>query len=252
MKVLVIIPARYGSTRFEGKPLVMIAGRPMIRHVYERARKASGVDRVVVATDDERIRDAVLGFGGEAVMTRPDHPSGTDRLAEAVDRLETKPWDIVVNVQGDQPAFDPRVITEVIRPLTEDPELEMSTPIIPTTNPHEINDPNHVKVVFDSNLTALYFSRAPIPWPREGDETYYFKHLGIYAYQASFLRRFVALPPGRLENMEKLEQLRALEHGFRIKVVLTDLDSPEVDTPEDVKKVEEYLKGLEEKRGSYA
>jgi len=241
MKVYVIIPSRYGSTRFEGKPLALIAKQPMIRHVFERARAADGVDRVIVATDDERIRDAVHAFGGETVMTRPDHPSGTDRLAEAVERLGLPPEDIVINVQGDQPAFDPKLVSDVVRPLVEDQGLEMSTPIIPTTDLYEINDPNHVKVVFDNDQLALYFSRAPIPWPREGDESYYFKHIGIYGYRVSFLRRFVTLPPGRLENLEKLEQLRALEHGFKIKVVLTDLDSPEVDTPKDVPKVEAFL-----------
>jgi len=242
MKVVVIIPARYGSTRFEGKPLALIAGRPMIRWVYEGARAAETVDRVIVATDDERIRDMVIGFGGAAIMTRPDHPSGTDRLAEAAERLGLAPEDVVVNVQGDQPAFDPALISAVVEPLLDDPGLEMSTPIIPTNDRQEITNPNHVKVVFDGQGRALYFSRAPIPWPREGEGTFYFKHIGIYGYRASFLRRFVALPPGRLETIEKLEQLRALEHGFRIKVVVTDLDSPEVDTPEDIAKVEAFLR----------
>jgi len=242
MKVVAIIPARYGSTRFPGKPLALIAGRPMIRWVYERARAAQTVDRVVVATDDLRIRDAVAGFGGQAVMTRPEHPSGTDRLAEASEILNLAPEDVVVNVQGDQPAFDPALISAVVEPLWADPDLALSTPVIPISDPGEINDPNHVKVVFDYDGRALYFSRAPIPWPREGGQSYYFKHIGIYAYRTSFLRRFVALPPGRLENIEKLEQLRALEHGLPIKVVLTDLDSPEVDAPADIAKVEAFLR----------
>ena len=229
MKVSVIVPARYGSTRFEGKPLALIAGQPMIQRVYERAKAARGVNRVVVATDDQRIHDCVTGFGGEAVMTRDNHPSGTDRLAEAADILNLPDEDVVVNVQGDQPAFDPRLISEVIEPLVQEPDLEMSTPIIRTDDAGEINDPNHVKVVFDRKLTALYFSRAPIPWPREGNESYYYKHIGIYAYRASFLRLFVRLEPGRLENLEKLEQLRAMEHGRKIRVVITELDSPEVD-----------------------
>ena len=241
MKVYVILPARYGSTRFEGKPLAIIAGKPMIQHVYQRARAASGVDRVVVATDDDRIFQTVTDFGGEAVMTRADHPTGTDRLAEAIDILGADAEDIVINVQGDQPAFDPKQIAEVVQPLLDDPELDMTTPIIATINPLEIGNPNHVKVVFDRDYNALYFSRAPIPWPREGDQSYYFKHIGIYGYRAAFLRLFVKLAPSRLENIEKLEQLRALEYGYRIRVVITEMDSPEVDRPADIAKVEAIL-----------
>ncbi|MBF0530668.1 MAG: 3-deoxy-manno-octulosonate cytidylyltransferase [Deltaproteobacteria bacterium] len=244
MKTYVLLPARYGSSRFSGKPLCRIAGKFMIQHVYERARSVSGVDRVVVATDDQRIFDRVIEFGGEVVMTRKEHPSGTDRLAEAIDLLGVADQDLVVNVQGDQPAFDPRQIAQVIEPLLRDSSLHMSTPIIKTTDPSEIQDPNHVKVVFDRNMMALYFSRAPIPWPREGGAGEYYKHIGIYAYRASFLRLFVKLSPGILENLEKLEQLRALEYGYGIKVVMTDLDSPEVDRPEDVARVEAFLKRL--------
>ena len=196
-----------------------------------------------MATDDQRIFDAGDRFRrGEAVMTRSDHPSGTDRLAEAADIIGAAPDDIIVNVQGDQPAFDPRQIQEVLQPLLDDPGLEMATPIIQTVDPLEIGNPNHVKTVFDDNHMALYFSRAPIPWPREGDQSFYFKHIGIYCYRASFLRTFVSLPPGRLENIEKLEQLRALEHGHGIKVVITSMDSPEVDRPADLAKVEALLK----------
>ena len=242
MKTYVIMPARYKSTRFEGKPLADILGKPMIQHVYERAKRAEGIHKVVVATDDQRIFDTVVGFGGEAVMTKSDHPSGTDRLAEAIDIMGAEGQDIIINVQGDQPAFDPKQIDEVVAPLREDPDLDMSTPIIPTIDPLEIGNPNHVKVVFDDNHYALYFSRAPIPWPREGDQSYYFKHIGIYGYRARFLRLFVTLPPGKLEDIEKLEQLRALEHGFRIKVVISGLDSPEVDRPADLTRVEALLK----------
>lgn len=242
MKVIVILPARYGSTRFEGKPLADILGKPMIQHAYERSKRAENVDRVVVATDDQRIFDVVTGFGGEAVMTRSDHPSGTDRIAEAVEILGAAPEDIIVNVQGDQPAFNPKQVAEVARPLIDDPDLDMATPIIPTIDPLEIGNPNHVKVVFDENQNALYFSRAPIPWPREGDQSYYFKHIGIYCYRVRFLRQFVSLPEGRLERIERLEQLRALENGHRIRVVITAMDSPEVDRPADLKKVEALLK----------
>lgn len=242
MKTYVIMPARYKSTRFEGKPLADILGKPMIQHVYERAMRAEGIHKVVVATDDQRIFDTVVGFGGEAVMTRVDHPSGTDRLAEAIDILGAEGQDIIINVQGDQPAFDPRQIDEVVAPLREDPDLDMTTPIIPTIDPLEIGNPNHVKVVFDENHYALYFSRAPIPWPREGDQSFYFKHIGIYGYRARFLRLFVTLPTGKLENIEKLEQLRALEQGFKIKVVISGLDSPEVDRPADLARVEALLR----------
>jgi 3-deoxy-manno-octulosonate cytidylyltransferase (CMP-KDO synthetase) len=242
MQTFVILPARYGSTRFEGKPLANILGKPMIQHAYERCRRAEGVTRVVVATDDPRIFNAVTGFGGEAVMTRSDHPSGTDRIAEAVDILGADPLDIVINVQGDQPAFNPKQVQEVAQPLIDDPDLDMSTPIIATIDPLEIGNPNHVKVVFSQNHDALYFSRAPIPWPREGDQSFYFKHIGIYGYRVRFLRTFVRLPEGRLEKIERLEQLRALEHGYRIRVVITDMDSVEVDRPADLAKVEAILK----------
>lgn len=242
MKVYVILPARYGSSRFKGKPLALIDGKPMIRHVYERAKKVDDVDRVVVATDDERIQKLVLDFGGEVVMTAPDHPSGTDRVAEAVDILGVDHQDVVVNIQGDQPAFDPRVISQIVKPLQDNPGLDMSTPAIRMTDRSEIENPNDVKVVFDRQGLALYFSRAVIPWPREGDWSHFHKHIGIYAYRASFLRQFVQLPPGRLEDIEKLEQLRAMEHGYKIMVVPTTLDSPEVDTPEDIAKVEAFLK----------
>lgn len=242
MKIHVILPARFGSTRFEGKPLANILGKPMIQHAYQRAQAAEGVDRVTVATDDQRIFEAVTGFGGHAVLTRSDHPTGTDRLAEAAQLLGVGDNDVVVNVQGDQPAFDPRQIQEVVQPLVDDPDVYMSTPIIPTIDPLEIGNPNHVKVVFDQDLWALYFSRAPIPWPREGDQSYYFKHIGIYCYRGWFLQTFVRLEPGRLENIERLEQLRALERGYKIKVVVTDMDSPEVDRPADLAKVEALLR----------
>lgn len=242
MTIFGIIPARYGSTRFEGKPLALIAGKPLIQRVYERARMVRDLDQVVVATDDTRILDAVFEFGGQAVMTHPDHPSGTDRLAEAAEILGAEPEDIVVNIQGDQPVFDPEVISRVIRPLLEDPNLPMSTPAVPLTDPKQINDPNVVKVVFNNYDLALYFSRAPIPCPREGGRADYFRHVGIYVYRAEFLQQFVTLPLGRLEALEKLEQLRVLEHGYPIKVVVTDLVSLDVDVPEDVARVEAFLK----------
>jgi 3-deoxy-manno-octulosonate cytidylyltransferase (CMP-KDO synthetase) len=213
----------------------------MIEHVYNRALAIPNIDDVYVATDSQAIYSVVLGFGGKAVMTAKSHPSGTDRLAEAAQLLELADDDIVLNIQGDQPAFDPENPALAAAPLKEDPTLEMSTLALPLTRHDEIHSPNHVKVVFGADNMALYFSRAPIPWPRDGEEEYY-KHIGIYAYRVGFLRRFVRLPEGRLERLEKLEQLRALENGFRIKVLLVSGLSPEVDVPGDIKAAEEALR----------
>jgi 3-deoxy-manno-octulosonate cytidylyltransferase (CMP-KDO synthetase) len=242
--VVAIIPARWRSNRFLGKPLALIAGKPMIQHVVERARQVPLLSRVVVATDDERIAAAVAAFGGEAVLTRSDHVSGTDRLAEATDLLGLAENDVVVNIQGDQPLFPPEVVEQVARPLIDDPTLPMSTLIYKIIRPEEITDPNHVKTVFDRNGNALYFSRSPIPFQRNPEEPVsptYYKHLGFYAYRKGFLRTFVSLPEGEWERFEKLEQLRALEYGYRIRVVLTEHDSIEVDTPQDALRVEEMI-----------
>ena len=244
-KVIGIIPARYHSNRFEGKPLVPIAGKPMIQHVVERAWQVDLLSRVVVATDDDRIASAVRSFGGEVVMTRSDHASGTDRLAEAAELIDISEQDIVVNIQGDQPLFPVEVVEQVARPMLDDPALPMSTLIYRIVRPEEIDDSNHVKTVFDRNGNALYFSRAPIPFqrnPDESDKPTYYKHLGFYAYRKGFLLTFVSLPEGEWEKFEKLEQLRALEYGYTIKVVLTEHDSIEVDTPKDVERVELLLR----------
>jgi len=243
-RVVAIIPARYHSNRFEGKPLARICGKPMIQHVYERARQVDMLSRVAVATDDERIADCVRSFGGEVVMTRSDHVSGTDRLAEAATIMGIDEHDVVVNIQGDQPLFDQAVVAQVATPLLEDPALPMSTLIYRIVREEEITDPNHVKTVFDVNGMALYFSRSPIPHqrnPEDVEKPTYYKHLGFYAYRKGFLLTFVGLPEGEWERFEKLEQLRALEFGYRIKVVLTEHDSIEVDTPKDLKRVEELL-----------
>ncbi len=244
-EVIAIIPARFASNRFPGKPLAGIQGKPMIQHVVERSWKASILSRVVVATDDRRIAECVTGFGGEVVMTRPDHVSGSDRLAEAARVLAVPESTIIVNIQGDQPLFPPEVVGEVVHPLLDDPTMPMSTLIYKIVRHEEIDDPNHVKTVFDKNFNALYFSRASIPFQRNPDElrrpTYY-KHLGFYAYRQDFLQTFVGLPEGEWERFEKLEQLRALEYGYRIRVTITAYDSIEVDTPEDLVRVEEYLK----------
>ena len=245
-KVVAIIPARYQSNRFEGKPLALIKGKPMIQHVYDRALQSPLLSRVAVATDDERIADVVRSFGGEVVMTRSDHVSGTDRLAEAATLMDISEQDVVVNIQGDQPLFDTEVVEQVARPLLDDPALPMATLIYKIIRKEEIDDPNHVKTVFDRHGKALYFSRASIPFQRDPQEppppTYY-KHLGFYAYRKGFLITFVGLPEGEWERFEKLEQLRALEFGYDIKVVLTEHDSVEVDTPEDLIRVEALMSG---------
>ncbi|MBW1636500.1 MAG: 3-deoxy-manno-octulosonate cytidylyltransferase [Deltaproteobacteria bacterium] len=243
-EVIAIVPARYKSNRFEGKPLALIAGKPMIQHVVERAMAAELLSRTVVATDDSRIAECVQAFGGEFVMTRSDHVSGSDRLAEAAELLGISEHDVVVNIQGDQPLFPVEVIEQVARPLIDDPALPMSTLIYKIIRPEEIEDPNHVKTVFDRDNYALYFSRSPIPFQRNPDEqtkpTYY-KHLGFYAYRKGFLLSYVALPEGEWERFEKLEQLRALEYGYKIKVTITEHDSIEVDTPQDLLRVEQDL-----------
>lgn len=246
-RVVAIIPARYHSNRFEGKPLALINGKPMIQHVVERAQKARLLSKVVVATDDDRIAAAVKGFGGQVVMTRSDHASGTDRLAEAAERLDIAEHDVVVNIQGDQPLFPEEIVDQVAMPLLEDPALPMATLIYKIVRPEEINDPNHVKTVFDCHGNALYFSRSPIPFQRNPDEKIkptYYKHLGFYAYRKGFLLTFVGLPTGEWERFEKLEQLRALEYGHIIRVVLTEHDSIEVDTPMDAQRVEQLLKAV--------
>lgn len=251
--VVAIIPARYLSNRFTGKPLALIAGKPMIQHVVERARQVKLLSRVVVATDDMRIGECVASFGGEYVLTRNDHVSGSDRLAEAAELLNISEHDVVVNIQGDQPLFDAEVVAQVAQPLLDDPALPMSTLIYKIIRPEEINDPNHVKTVFDHNFNALYFSRSPVPFqrnPEEGIAPTYYKHLGFYAYRKGFLLTFVALPEGEWERFEKLEQLRALEYGYKIRVVLTEYDSIEVDTPEDLRRVEEHLQRLSKEKRS--
>lgn len=247
VQVIAVIPARYKSNRFPGKPLALINGKPMIQHVVNRARRVDLLSRVIVATDDERIARCVDSFGGEVVMTREDHVSGTDRLAEAAEILGVADRDIVVNIQGDQPPFPAEIVDQVTRPLLQDPDLPMSTLIYKIIREEEIDDPNHVKTVFDRDFNALYFSRSAIPHqrnPEEGVPTYY-KHLGVYGYRKNFLLTFVGLPEGEWERFEKLEQLRALEFGYRIKVVLTSHDSVEVDTEEELRRVEELLDGAD-------
>lgn len=242
MKTIALIPARFGSSRFPGKPLADVLGKPLIQRVYEQALQVRDLDGLYVATDDPRIRDCVASFGGQVVMTRSDHPSGSDRLAEAAGLLNLAPEDIVINIQGDQPVFPPELIGELAAPLIRDPAVVMVTPVRLLKDPALAADPNVVKVVFDRRGRALYFSRSPLPCWRDGKNPYYYKHIGIYAYRVGFLKEFVHLPPGRWEEAEKLEQLRALEHGFAIQVVETGGDTLEVDTPEDLRRVEKYFR----------
>lgn len=233
MIVLAVIPARFESHRLPGKPLADIAGKPMVQHVYERA-SASAVDRVVVATDDVRIRDAVSAFGGEAVMTRSDHVSGTDRVHEAAGRALAGPGDIIVNVQGDEPLLDPTLVDRLVEAVRDGADVATAaTPVA------DAADPNVVKVVCDASGHALYFSREPIP---HGGP--YLQHLGVYAFRRDALERFVTTSPGRLERIERLEQLRVLESGGRIRVVLVDRAHPSVDTPADLAHVRAHFEEL--------
>lgn len=242
MKLIALIPARFGSSRFPGKPLALIAGKPLIQRVHEQARQVKELDGLFVATDDERIRACVEGFGGQVVMTRADHPSGSDRLAEAAHLLGLSYDDLVVNIQGDQPLFPLDLIAKLAAPLKRDPEAVLVTPARKITDPKIAAAPNAVKVVFDRRHRALYFSRSPLPcWRDAIDAPYFYRHLGLYAYQMGFLQKFVHLAPGRWEVAEKLEQLRALEHGFPIHIVETDGDTLEVDTPEDLLRAEAYF-----------
>ena len=243
MAIVAIIPARFASTRLPGKPLSDIHGKPMIQHVYERAARARGLQRVLVATDDERVAKAVRGFGGEAVMTSPDHTSGTDRLAEAARATEAE---IVVNVQGDLPMLDPRSIEASLEPMTREPGLEMATLSLPLTSLDEMLSPNVVKVLCDARGNALLFSRSPIPFVRGAADARAAaqaaverglarKHVGLYVYRRDALQRFAALPPAPLELAESLEQLRALYNGMRIRVVAAAGEGGvEVDTPADL------------------
>ena len=244
MRVVCVIPSRYESSRFPGKPLADLCGKPMIQHVYERVLRAKTVTEAAVATDDRRIFDAVEKFGGRAIMTAGRHRSGTDRIAEAATVLNLDENDIVVNIQGDQPIFEPAQVDEVVAPLLADASIPMSTLIYRIVREEEITHPNAVKTVFDKDHFALYFSRSTIPYDRDGVyEVNYYKHHGIYAYRRHFLDTFSRLPQGILEKLEALEQLRALEHGYRIKVVETAHDSVEVYTPAELTRVKEIILG---------
>jgi 3-deoxy-manno-octulosonate cytidylyltransferase (CMP-KDO synthetase) len=242
-RVVVIIPARYESTRLPGKPLADLNGQPMIQRVYARARQVPDVERVVVATDDERIHAAVVGFGGDAVITSPAHRTGTDRVAEVAATLDA---DVIVNVQGDLPLLDPSVVDAAIAPLRADAGLPMATIKTPISTGDELGNPNVVKVVTDRDGYALYFSRSPLPFHRDAAPRAPFghKHIGLYVYRRDFLLSFARLAPTPLEQAEQLEQLRALEWGFRIKVAEVATASIEVDTPRDLERARAELAAL--------
>lgn len=245
MDVIGVIPARYSSSRFEGKVLADILGKPMIQRVYERAKQAIVLDDLIIACDDERVACVAEGFGAKVVLTAKGHASGTDRICEAVNPIDVK---VVVNIQADEPLVHPTMIDNVARALLDDSSLSMATAMKAIEDPQVINDPNVVKVVIDKNNFALYFSRSAIPFHVHNSEIklpVYFKHIGLYGYTKDFLFLYKNLPVAYLEKVEALEQLRVLEEGFRIKVIETKYDTIGVDTPADLERVKQYLEKVE-------
>jgi 3-deoxy-manno-octulosonate cytidylyltransferase (CMP-KDO synthetase) len=247
-QVIAVVPARYGSTRFPGKPLALIAGKPMIQHVYERVSKARLVNRVIVATDDQRIVDCVMGFSGEVVLTRADHPTGTDRLAEVAAGVAAE---LIVNVQGDEPLIQPQMIDQAVAPLLDDERVQMGTLAAKIDKTEDFYNPNVVKVVRDLENFALYFSRAPIPWPRDLRREQLeqqisglgiLRHIGLYVYRRRLLLDYPTWPKTPLETLENLEQLRALERGVKLYVGETQFACHGVDTPADLERVEGLLR----------
>jgi 3-deoxy-manno-octulosonate cytidylyltransferase (CMP-KDO synthetase) len=242
MDVIGVIPARYSSTRFEGKVLANIAGKPMIQHVWERARQSLLLDDVIIACDDERVAAVAREFGARVAMTAKAHTCGTDRIAQVVNPMDVK---VVINIQGDEPLLHPTMIDSVARVLLEDAQVSMATIIKRIDNPAVLNDPHVVKVVVDKNNFALYFSRSPIPFRAQNSDVAnpaYYKHIGLYGYTKDFLFTFKNLTVSALEKTEKLEQLRVLEEGYKIKAIETKYDTIGVDTPEDLDKVKEFFK----------
>lgn len=244
-KITAIIPARWESTRFPGKPLASILGKPLIQHVWERCCEADGIDKIIVATDDIRIAEAAFDFGAEVSMTSSSHTTGTDRLGEVVGRLRGVSH--VINVQGDEPAIDPRLISAIAQTLRAEPKLQMITAAAQFSDDADLTDPNQVKVITDLGGDALYFSRAAIPYHRDPDsEVRPMHHLGIYGYHTKFLKKFIQWPPAPLEQAESLEQLRALEHGVKIRVIAAARRSTGVDVPSDVAIAADELRAMRE------
>ncbi|MFK4785543.1 3-deoxy-manno-octulosonate cytidylyltransferase [Fusobacterium sp. MFO224] len=239
MKFLGVIPARFGSSRLEGKPLKDICGHTMIEWVYKRAKR-SNLDDVIVATDDERIYEEVLNFGGKAILTRKDHENGTSRIAEVCQKMDG--MDVIINIQGDEPLIEREMINSLINCFRNEPELKMATLKHRLATIDEIENPNNVKVITDKNDYALYFSRSVIPYPRKENMNNYFKHIGIYGYQKDFVIEYSKLPQTKLEISESLEQLRVLENGYKIKVLETNCQIVGVDTQLDLEKVKEIIK----------
>lgn len=241
--VIGVIPARYGSSRFRGKVLAEIAGKPMIQWVYEQANQSLMLDQLIVAVDDPRVLKCVEGFGGKAVMTNADHQSGTDRISEVVEKIQT---DIIVNIQGDQPLLDPKMIDEAVQPMLEDTTVQMSTIKIKISE-EDYSDPAVVKVVVDENDFALYFSRSLIPYPRDNVAVNVYEHVGLYVYRKDFLLKISEMPQSYLEKIEMLEQLRVLENGYKIKVIETKSKHTagvSVDTPDDLARVEKLIREM--------
>jgi 3-deoxy-manno-octulosonate cytidylyltransferase (CMP-KDO synthetase) len=242
MKTVCVIPARYASTRFPGKVLADLWGKPVIRHIYERVRKARAIDGVWVATDDRRVMEAVRAFGGNAVLTSKKHQSGTDRIAEAIKDIKA---DLIINVQGDEPLISPAIIDRLALHMARNPGIMMGTLCTRIINKNEIDNPNVVKVIMDRHGTALYFSRWPIPYKRDRDRktnVIYNKHIGIYGYRREFLLQFVHWPVSTLEKAEKLEQLRALENGYPITVLTVSYQGVGIDTFKDLVSVRKKLR----------
>ncbi|OMP66115.1 3-deoxy-manno-octulosonate cytidylyltransferase [Domibacillus epiphyticus] len=240
MKTIAVIPARFGSTRFPGKPLALIHGKTMIEHVYQRVKSAALIDNVIVATDHPEIYEEVQTFGGSVMITRDNHESGSDRIAEVAEKIE---GDIFINIQGDEPLIHPDLIDEIVSLAKKSPE-SVITAKVKIENEEDIINPNVVKVVEGQDQNALYFSRSPIPYKRTQENTAYYKHLGIYCYPKQILMDFIKMPKSRLEEIEMLEQLRLIENGYNIKVIQTTFDAVGVDVPGDIQKVEELLGGF--------
>ncbi len=245
-KVAVVIPARYASTRLPAKPLHPIAGKPLVQHVWERCARAKGIDKVIVATDDMRIAEAAFAFGADVAMTSDKHRSGTDRVAEVARKL--KGFTHIINVQGDEPLVDPAVVTKLAATMVKDKKIEMITSASIFTPDDDVTNPNMVKVVLDREGNGLYFSRSPIPYVRgDGLRPTFYRHQGLYGYTTKFLLQFVKWKPGILEQAESLEQLRALENGTKIRVIMAKNAAVSVDTPEDVAAVERILNRFSQK-----